>query len=357
MTAPMLLEARMWLMYSKLFRGDIMANYILNMGGSDGSAKYDTVDVFNVTKNRVEEVTDLGLSLSVARDHVAVASAGNYVLALGGSISDGTTDVVDIFKAAENSVEHILDHGLSLSVPRRSLVAAAAANYILAMGGYDGKNYKDTVDVFKVTESGVEAVPNHGLSLSVARSTLAGVASGEYILAVGGNDGTASAAVDVFKVTENGVEAVPNHGLSLSVARRQLEAVSCGEYILVMGGLTSGSPSYSNAVDVFKVTENGVEAVPNHGLALSVPRRSLAAATCGNYILAMGGVSGNNVYSNAVDIFKVTENGVEQITNYEVTLTSPSGYLTAATAGNYVLAMGGRDSTNYLSTIDIFQIN
>ena len=330
-----------------------MADYVLNMGGNSGASE-NTVDIFKVTANGVEAITDHGLTLSTARYELAAAAAGNYVLAMGGYASSGRVNTVDVFKVTENGVEAVTDHGLTLSVARNFLAAAAAGNYVLAMGGYASSGRVNTVDVFKVTENGVEAVTDHGLTLSVARNDLAAAASGEYILAMGGRDGSGrSNAVDVFHVTANGVEAVTGHGLTLSTARFGLSAAACGNYILAMGG--RDGPSTVNTVDVFKVTESGVEAVPDHGLTLSVARETLAAAASGEYILAMGG-SASSGRSNAVDVFKVTENGVEAVPDHGLTLSVVRSSLSAAAAGNCVLAMGGYASSGRVHTIDVFQI-
>lgn len=73
----------------------------------------------------------------------------NYILALGGNTRGYTSDVVEVFKVTSNNVEKVTDHGLSLSVARENLAAASCGDYILAMGGrHDGVDV-DTVDVFK----------------------------------------------------------------------------------------------------------------------------------------------------------------------------------------------------------------
>ena len=329
-----------------------MAKYILNMGGGGDSETYDTVDVFNVTKNRIEEVTDHNLTLSIARSNAAAATCGEYILAMGGNDGTNYWDTVDIFKATENGVEAVPDHGLALSVPRRT-IAAAAGNYVLAMGGYDGHEFFDTVDVFKVTENGVEEITEHGLSLSQGRVTFS-AAAGNYILAMGGNPGTGTSnVVDVFHVTDNGVEKVTDHGLALSEARRQLAAVGCGNYILAVGG-NNGTASPSGVVDVFHVTENGVEAVTDHGLTLSVPRYDLSAVAIKDYILVMGGLN-RSLLSDVVDVFKVTDNGIEHILDHGLSLSVARRNIASAAIGNYILAMGGKDAAA-LNTIDIFQI-
>ena len=335
-----------------------MADYILNMGGytSDSPHYSDVVDVFRTMEKGIELVTDHGLSLSVARQNIATAAAGNYVLAMGGDMaSRAYSDAVDVFKATENGIEQITDHNLSLSAGRRT-TAAAAGNYILALGGYDGSVFYDTVDVFKVTENGVEEITGHGLALSEGKVTV-GAACGNYILALGGNPGTgATDAIDVFKVTENGIEHILNHGLTLSVARRAFATATCGNYIFAMGGYDSTKPV--NAVDIFKVTESGIEHITDHELSLSVARRDLAGAACGNYILALGGSGPYSAtpYYDTIDVFKVTDNGVEKVTVRNLSLSVARGYLSAAAMGKYIVALGGRDNTNYLDTIDVFQI-
>ena len=329
-----------------------MAQYILNMGGNS-HYHVSTVDVFQVTDNGVTKIQNHGLTLSVARNGLTAASVGNYILAMGGYDGSTYSNVVDVFKVTTNGVEAVQNHGLILSVGRDELAAASAGSYILAMGGYNGSTRSSAVDVFKVTDNGVEAVPNHGLSLSAGRRTLTAASAGNYILAMGGagNNGRLN-TVDIFKVTDNGVEAVQNPGLSLSVARNDLTAASCGNYILAMGGYDG--ITYSNVVNVFKVTTSGVEAVQNHGLSLSVGRDELAAASCGSYILAMGGYASNGL-SNTVDVFKVTDNGVEAVQNHGLSLSVARNWLTAASAGNYVLAMGGVLDNGISNAVDVFQ--
>ena len=330
-----------------------MSSYILNMGGTAGSTAKNTVDVFKVTGSSVKVVTGHSLTLSQGRRNLASAVCGEYILAMGGYDGLHYYNNVDVFKATENGVEAVPDHGLSLSQARYSLAAAACGQYILAMGGYTADSV-NTIDLFKVTENGVEHILDHGLTLSVKRSSAVAAASGEYILAMGGMGANYSNVVDLFRVTENGVEHITDHSLSLSVGRRYLAAAAAGNYILAMGGYNG--TDHLNTVDVFKVTENGVEKVTDHGLVLSVGRDYLAAASCGNYILALGGRIGTTTFSDAVDVFKVTENGVEKVTDHGLALSVGRGQLTAAAAGNFILGMGGWNGTYSYRTIDVFQV-
>ena len=334
-----------------------MAQYILNMGG-EGSDQHvvNTVDVFEVTDSGVTRRTDLNLTLSVARESVAAASCGNYILAMGGYDSGTRINTVDIFQVTASGVEKVTPSTpLTLSVARSSLAAASVGNYILAMGGY-GSGLSDAVDIFHVTASGVEKVtPSTPLTLSVARSNVAAASCGNYILAMGGyanND--VSNTVDVFEVTDTGiVNRTTDFNLTLSSGRGNLAAASFGNYILAMGG-AGGVGNVSNAVDVFEVTDTGiVNRTTDFNLTLSSGRDNLAAASVGNYILAMGGRgSGSGGISKVVDVFEVTNSGVVHRTDLNLTLSVGRYYLAAASCGNFVLAMAGASS----DAVDVFQL-
>ena len=179
---------------------------------------------------------------------------------------------------------------------------------------------------------------------------------------VGGGYGSVLDTVDVFHVTSSGVEKITDHGLSLSTPCYGLAAASAGDYILAMGGY-AGSYVYPEAVNVFHVTSSGVEKITNHGLTLSTPCNQLAAASAGDYILAMGGTTGPDSpgqVHNTVDVFHVTASGIEKITDHGLTLSTARYSLSAASAGGYILAMGGwtstTSSTDITNTVDVFQI-
>ena len=333
-----------------------MADYVLNMGGYSDYSMHDTVDVFHATEKSIEHIT--GLTLSAARRNLASAAAGNYVLAMGGDAGSNTySNAVDVFRATENGVEAVSVPGLTLSVARDSLAAASAGNYILAMGGYDGTNYSNAIDIFHVTQNGVEAVSVPGLTLSVARSDLVAVSIGDYIMALGGKDATNSYnTVDVFRVTQSGVEAVSVPGLTLSTARYNLAAAACGNYILVMGGKDSSGGK--NTIDIFKLTDTGIVKVTDYTLTLSQARSALGAAASGEYILALGGVGASD-FSNVVDMFHVTDDKVERISNPDLSLTTGRSELSVAAIDKYILAMGGYDGSNAFGSsnvVDVFQI-
>ena len=327
--------------------------YVLFGGGGHGSFSA-VVDVFKVDGDTLSAVTDHGLALSEARGYPAAASCGNYILFAGGW---GFFDTVDVFHVTASGVEAVTGHGLSLSEARAELAAARVGNYIVFGGGWNG-SFSAVVDVFKVDGDTLSAVTDHGLALSEARDTLAAASCGNYILFAGGEKqtGVSSSVIDIFKVNSDGTFETVTHNLSLSQARRGLAAARVGNYIVFGGGWNDySSPEYFDTVDVFHVTANGIEAVTDHGLSLSAPRGGLAAATIGNHVLFAGGWDATDSESNVVDVFKVTENGVEAVTGHGLSLSQPRADLAGASIGNYAVFAGGYANDSYFNTVDVFQ--
>ena len=342
-----------------------MANFVVNMGGRATGLFNEYVKSFYSTETSV--LDGPVASIGQGRDGLAAAACGNYFLAMGGKTENSTPvsaiNVYEFNRRDDGSygIREIQDPDLALSEPRYNLAAGTLGNYILALGGMESHGLPlATVDIFQVTADGVEPAPLES-SLSIGRSSLAAASSGDYLLAMGGLEQVSSVpqvngpsdAIDVFRLTGSEIQRVETHSLRLSEARYNLAATTCGEYIFAMGGYNSPG-IYSDAVDVFRVTSNGVVGIQTD-LRLSVPRDGLAAAACGDYVFAMGGYAGG-MYSNVVDVFKVTANGMEKV-NIPLVLKEPRDSLTAGSCGNFVLAMGGRGREDRISSaIDVFEV-
>lgn len=283
--------------------------YTLVMGGIHHAAENisNAIDIFKTTSNGVEKFKH-NLTLSVARTDLAAASAGNFILAMGGSGTSGFSDTVDIFEVTSDDVKNVTKYSLTLSEARGVFTAASAGNFILAMGGMKQGGYSDAVDVFKVTSDDVKKVTNYSLTLSEPRAFLSSAAIGNYILAIGGSAGSSLhyKSVDVFEVKNDEVIKLNNHGLKLSVARNVLATAVVGDYVLSMGGFDGTNAL--DTIDVFKLEKGGFVTVENHGLALKQARAYLSAASAGNCVLAMGGIvardeNKKSIPTNAIDVF------------------------------------------------------
>lgn len=317
---------------------------VLNFGGFNGTSAVKTVDAFRVSSEGIEKLN--APNLDSLRAYSAAASVGNCVIAVGGGTASVSVGDLDIFRFSGSTLGKADDESGGIEPGRNFLAAASLNDYVFAMGGCieesgQVRSVFDTVDVFKVTSSNVEKVKDHGLTLVTDRGRLAAATAGNRVIAVGGiiAENKASATLDSFKLKDDGGFERLSIKDILSVPRYDLAAASVGDYVLAIGGNTGSNAS--NAVDVFRVDENGVTDVENHGLALSVPRYGLAAVSVGNYILAMGGYTDDNVASDVVDVFEISNGNYKVVTNHGLSLKQARAYLSAATAGNYILAMGG----------------
>ena len=330
---------------------------VFNFGGLNGTSAVSTVDAFKVSDEGIEKLN--AQTLDSTRAYSAAASVGNCVVVVGGGTKDASIGDLDIFRFSGSTLEKAEDTSGGIEPGRNFLAAASVGNYVLAMGGClessgEVSSVFNTVDVFEVTSSSVAKVTDRGLTLKAARGRLAAATAGNRVIAVGGitSEDKASQYLDAFKLKTDGSFEHLYIPEALSVARYDLAAASVGNYVLAIGGFDGTNAS--NAVDVFRVNDNGVGKVEGYDLALSVPRYGLAAASVGNYILAMGGKTEDNVVSDVVDVFKLEKGGLVTVENHGLALKQARAYLSAASAGNYVLAMGGFDGTSDSKTVDVF---
>lgn len=176
------------------------------------------------------------VGLIVARNKVAAASAGNYILFAGG---DYYRDVVDAYD--QNLTRST---PVSLSVGRSNLIGVSAGNYALFGGGNSLHSVcVDTVDAYDMFLT--RTTPT---VLDVGRSRLAAVNIKGIALFGGGlnSDGSIQNIVDAYDPFL--VHTSPD---KLRDARCDLAAASVENYALFGGGDPTGT-SWSGFVDVYR---------------------------------------------------------------------------------------------------------
>lgn len=227
-----------------------------------------------------------------------------------------------------------------ISVARYCLEGANVGNYALAIGGLiDNNTPSSVVDVYNISlEHSTPPQP-----LSVARAMIVSSNVGNYTLAMGGSSSQYSS--DYFYSTIDAYNSSLTRSSptqSLSVARTNLAAASVGNYALAMGGETKSLPLGCNTVDAYNTSL--VRSTPTN--ALSSERYSLSGLSFGNYALAIGGAFGNNT----VDVYNTS------LTRSQADSLSEGRSIPATTnVGNYALIAGGvGNSTAGSSVIDVY---
>jgi len=286
------------------------------------------------------------VNLSVGRGWLAAASAGDLVLFAGGWHRQSNnkyidTDVVDIYDV---SLMQWLPP-TKLSVGRTDLVAVASGDFVFFAGGSAmdatmATTYFSTVDIYD-TKSRQWLPPT---KLTNGRANIAAAAVRDLVFFAGGYDGVRdSSLVDVYNVTSHRWQKT----LLLSVGRTYLAASGAGDIVLFAGGqVNSVSPNVTqtNVVDVYNVQTKAWLPVKK----LSVARSQLAAATNGEMIYIGGGA--NKDLTSAVDVFSAWQKQWVYSTN----LSMACRFQVAATAGDSVAFAGGMFSTGACGAVDLF---
>jgi hypothetical protein len=265
----------------------------------------------------------------------------------------------------------------NLSVAREGISVASAGNKILFAGGFSGSNsggwqYYSRVDIFDVA-AGIWSTAE----LSQARWDIATAVLGNKIYFAGGVAGAAeggySSRVDIYDVVANTWTTT-----NLSVARSRIAGAAAGNKVLFAAGIGNGffSPHWpASPVDIYNTSTNSMTAgsLPNTLTGDIIGIAGVAATSIGNKIYLAGNASdwyawdfGSitstiNIYDVSTETWSVSE------------LSIPRGFMAGIAVGNKNYWAGGlykqpynfftnlveiRDEGTGISTFDcLFQPN
>lgn len=129
-------------------------------------------------------------TLSVARYSLAAAGAGNKIVFAGGRYFSNPSvnyvaivDVYDVLTGTWNSTSTGVGQ---LSVARDGLAAASAGNKVVFAGGSGAGFFSATVDIFDVASGAWNSTTTGAGQLSIARQYLAAASTGSIIIFAGG---------------------------------------------------------------------------------------------------------------------------------------------------------------------------
>jgi 6-phosphogluconolactonase (cycloisomerase 2 family) len=342
----------------------IVNGYAIFAGGRDGS-HLDTIDVFSVgSAGALIAVTqDSGIKLDFGRFALASAVVGNYAIFAGGQqLSSGSSSKsIDIFQVDPDTGTLTDTHQIvELSVARERLASAVLGNYVLFAGGISGGTTTyDVIDVYEVDPStGALTNTENAVKLSVGRFALASAVVGNYVLFAGGDTGTAigSNVIDVFKVNPNTGALTLVDNFDLSEGRERLTSAVVGNYVIFAGGRSEAI--FLDTIDVFEVdTNTGALTPTGQDIKLSGGRDGLASAVIGNNVLFAGGMGNSGDIYDAIDVFAVDPDSGE-LTDIWGTgkLGVKRNSLASAVVGNYAIFAGGNTGSGVTSTIDVISI-
>ena len=273
------------------FAGD----YVLFGGGGlyPGYGPYATVDAFNPSFVSVS-VSPLGQD----RWGGQAASIGGYAFFAGGFYHQGqlNRDVYAYSSDLVQSSPEELDQGrayLAASVSDSAVIFAGGANnYGTYPGGFN------RVDIYDSSLIKLSAP-----RLNFRSAHLSGVYTGKSHVFAGGiqstmnDEGEYTANTFLNNAVAFSDDFVQTDLSSLSKARAYMTAVMAGNYALFMGGQPNSSTRYCADVDVY--SQENVRLTP---VSLSVGRSKAGGGSIGDTALIVGG-TGNYTYIPSCEMF------------------------------------------------------
>lgn len=358
-----------------------MAKYVLAMGGiglnDEEYGEYSKkIDVFKVDGNTItHEPNDVELSSGWGEENMygdrMVVNCKDYVVVFN-TIMDEDEDEGEEYSELEPRSE---PEGQSSPQEEEEEEEEEEED-----DDDESLGVKVVVDVFRVTDSGLVKLENHGIELAVPRIYYSVASCGKYVFVVGGvpDDWSGKGKeIEVFEATDNGFKR-SEIKIELSVPRFFLSTCVCGNYLFAISGNPWGDEydeeddkwiEYGKTIDVFEVSESGIKRIEDHGLKLDYGRYYTRSVACGNYVMVIGGYAqegdddDETFYETQkmIDVIKVTDNGFEMIKNHGLKLEYARLMFNAVSAGNSVLVIGGEsegheDEKAFLPPIEIFKV-
>jgi hypothetical protein len=274
--------------------------FILRVIDNSGGTDDDTIVVNIFTRPLVNAQLIPVNTLSITREGIAIASAGNKILFAGGYTSGYTNNFqvysrVDIFDISTNSWTIA-----ELSQARTNIGVAVLNNKIYFAGGEYAGGFSSRVDIY-------DAITNSWTSseLSQKRSLLAGAAAGNKVLFAGGYGAVNSAPpVDILDINTNlwSVDSLRNRPTQFITGDAGIAATVIGNKIYFAGNasdwLAWDFGSITSTINIYDVTSNTWS-----NSDLSIHRGFMASIAIGNKTYWAGGVNDqSNNYTNLVEI-------------------------------------------------------
>ncbi len=257
----------------------------LKVTDAGGLSAKDTMQVIaNAIPSACAQLVPFG-TLSIPREYVCTATAGNKILFAGGAIqitptyiASSRVDIYDMVTQTWSTAE--------LSMPRSALVSATLGNKIFFTDGYYSASsrvdiYDASANLWSTTE------------LGTARAGLISAAAGNKVVFAGGYGIPDNDKIDVYNVT-SGLWSTA----FLAQPRADISATSFGNKIYFSGGQDlqgNQGVGFSDKVDIYDASTDSWSTI-----TMSEPRWFHTTIVADNKIFWAGGCSSFDTNGDAI---------------------------------------------------------
>jgi hypothetical protein len=325
--------------------------YLYVMGGAPGGPAYTNgVQYAPVNADGTFGAWSGTAAFTTARaNHSSVAHNG-YLYIIGGYNFQMSQNFNDVQYASVNSdgTVNAWMATMSFATPRRDHAVVAYNGYMYVLGGYDGSQSMNDVQVAKINADGTVGAWTPTSSFATGRYAHASVAYNGYIYVLGGYTGTGlKNDVQVAQINADGTIGVWTATEPFSGNRNAFACVPHNGYLYVLGGDT-GSGDGSNDVQYAPVNSDGTLGVWNTTTAFGTARRYHRSVAVNGFLYVLGGcpLDTNSPY-NDVQFAPIRPDGHVGTTWVKTTDLPAKRYIhTNVVYNGFIYQIGGYDKSS-----------
>ncbi len=304
-----------------------------------------------VSIDRDSNVTSvLRTAMNIPRSHFELINSGSNLYAIGGKSDKGQIlNDISRYDYENNKWENIG----CLSKSRMDYAAVAVSDKIYIIGGYDGSNVLNDIEVIYPDGSTQKLELNSSQNLTGRKSHKA-VYYKEHIYIIGGEkaDGTVSDIVEIVDINNGSIETT-----KINTPRKDFGASlywdGKNSYIVIAGG--ENSTGILNSVEIYDFSEK----TWNTGNELSISRKGFDIQYILGNLYAVGGMAYDDslkidYYTNTVDAFDGNGwNTLKDSNGANICTAEARAYFGSASAYNSIFIAGG-ENPSVSSTFEQF---
>jgi large repetitive protein len=224
--------------------------YLYVIGGLNSSTYYDDVEVAPINSTGTVGTWSATTALATARLGHTTVEYNGYLYVIGGQSSSNALDDVEVAPISTNGTVGTWSATTVIPTARVYHTSVAYNGYLYVIGGTPGSGELNDVEVAPINSNGTVGTWSATNAFPTARHLHASVAYNGYLYVIGGNDGTNYRDdVQVAPINSNGTVGTWTPTTAFpGAAREGHTSVAYNGYLYVIGGYNGTSLGFSDVL-------------------------------------------------------------------------------------------------------------
>lgn len=295
-------------------------------------------------------------SLGGPRAGAATAIANGYLYVIGGVDGSRFSRLVEFSKIQEDGSLGPWQLTSSLVEDRGFIDAVTHNGYIYVVGGGNGSNGENLLNTVERAKLNKDGTLNPWQTLSnrmvMPRRCSKTVIEGNFIYALGGFAGALLDNVERAEILPNGDLGKWKIEKATMTIPRYVNTVKASQgNTYVIGGHDQTKGVGINNVEWASPESNGEISAWKATQPMQVGRYGLSSAGHGQAVFALGGLTGLE-YLSSIEVAEVQESGELSGWRYTTPLSEPRATFNTVVYGDWIYVIGGTNQDRYLNTVE-----